>query len=207
MYFCKRNHKNLHYANKFPNQTIVPRSNEGELGIGDPALRRILRTLCPLRHPQQRRSHCRSCGPAPDLRLSAHQLRASANIPRIRPRQAPPDHRRTVLRIQQYLLLESHRNGPVIWNLHVPLDVAAHRPRHHQGTVVCNGAVHRIRQSGNRLRRGDRTQYGNDARTQDAIISHAARHDRLVASQPAHARYRYAVDSPLLPNCLREFLP
>ena len=83
----------------------------------------------------------------------------------------PPDHRRTVLRIQQYLLLESHRNGPVIWNLHVPLDVAAHRPRHHQGTVVCNGAVHRIRQSGNRLRRGDRTQYGNDARTQDAIIS------------------------------------
>lgn len=34
-----------------------------------------------------------------------------------------------------------------------------------------------------------------------------ARHDRLVASQPAHARYRYAVDSPLLPNCLREFLP
>ena len=41
----------------------------------------------------------------------------------------------------------------------------------------------------------------------EAIISHAARHDRLVASQPAHARYRYAVDSPLLPNCLREFLP
>lgn len=32
MYFCKRNHKNLHYANKFPNQTIVPRSNEGNWG-------------------------------------------------------------------------------------------------------------------------------------------------------------------------------
>lgn len=47
LYFCKRNHKNLHYANKFPNQTIVPRSNEGELGIGDPALRRILRLYVP----------------------------------------------------------------------------------------------------------------------------------------------------------------